>query len=153
MEKKRVYQILDGELLYQEDKWTDANIEHGIPDDEKPVSEWVNFMEYHMNKAKEAIYHLDTTEALAQVRKVTALGIRTMMTNGCPEREGFTEPETGKIFLVDVGYIAPEEIEGYVKNLASKFRENGNIKECDCGSCDDIECDCGDTQHSCNCKD
>ena len=152
MEKKRVYQILDGELLYQEDKWTDANIEHGIPDDEKPVSEWINFMEYHMNKAKEAIYHLDTTEALAQVRKVTALGVRTMMTNGCPEREGFTEPES-KIYMVNVEYMSHEDISDYLKRLVSKFEINKIEGKCDCKSCDDETCDCGDTQHSCNCED
>jgi hypothetical protein len=59
----------------------------GTPDEEKPVAEWINYIEYHLSKAKEKVYHLDTQAALAEIRKVTALGVRTMEIHGAPERK------------------------------------------------------------------
>jgi hypothetical protein len=43
-------------------------------------------MEYHISKAKEHVYHLDSVGALAEIRKVGALAVRTMEIHGCPER-------------------------------------------------------------------
>ena len=39
-----------------------------------------------MKQAKEAVYNLEDEEALAQIRKVVALGVRALMIHGCPER-------------------------------------------------------------------
>ena len=43
-------------------------------------------MEYTLNKAKTAIYKLNEIEALASIRKVTALGVATGEAFGFPER-------------------------------------------------------------------
>ena len=43
-------------------------------------------MEYHIAKAKEQVYLLEDEEALAEIRKVVALGVRALMIHGCPER-------------------------------------------------------------------
>lgn len=87
MERQEVYKRLDTERDYQDLRWTPRREANGTPDEEKPVAEWVNYMEYHLQEAKNAIYNLNTEEALAQVRKVTALGVRAMELHGCPERK------------------------------------------------------------------
>jgi hypothetical protein len=94
LQRTDVYKCLDGERDYQDEKWgTD-----GTPDIEKPVAEWINYMEFHLAKAKEKVYYLKTEEALEELRKVTALGVRAMEIHGCPEREAIvdTPPHSGK---------------------------------------------------------
>ena len=86
MKRIEVYEILDGERQYQDLRWTEGNRENGIPDEEKSVAEWISYMEYHLNKAKNKVYHLNKEEALAEIRKVTALGVRAMEIHGCPKR-------------------------------------------------------------------
>lgn len=81
LQRKDVYKRIDTERNYQDQRW------HGdIPDEEKSVAEWINYMEFHLTKAKEGVYRLDTQGALAEIRKVTTLGVRTMEIHGCPER-------------------------------------------------------------------
>lgn len=87
LERREVYERLDTERQYQDLRWTPRREASGTPDEEKPPAEWINYMEFHLAKAKEAIYFLNTEEALAEVRKVTALGVRCMEIHGCPERE------------------------------------------------------------------
>jgi hypothetical protein len=87
MERKEVYKRLDGERDYQDKKWVKRNEENGIPDNKKPIAEWLTYIEHHLNKAKNAVYYLNNDEALAEIRKVTALGVRAMEINGCPERK------------------------------------------------------------------
>jgi len=87
MKKKKVYKRVDGELEYQELKWVVRRDANGTPDESKPPSEWVNYMQHHMNEANTAIYNLQDEEALAQIRKVVALGVRALMIHGCPKRE------------------------------------------------------------------
>lgn len=86
MERRDVYKRIDGERDYQDKTWVARRTADGTPDEEKPVAEWINYIEYHLSKAKERVYHLDTQAALAEIRKVTALGVRTMEIHGCPER-------------------------------------------------------------------
>lgn len=86
MERKEVYERLDTERQYQDLRWTPRREKNGTPDEEKPIAEWINYMEFHLAKAKEKIYYLEDEEALAEVRKVTALGVRAMEIHGCPER-------------------------------------------------------------------
>ena len=87
MERTDVYKRLDTERDYQDLRWSTRRDENGTPDAEKPPAEWINYMEYHLAAAKEAVYHLKTEEALAQVRKVAALGVRCLELHGCPERK------------------------------------------------------------------
>jgi hypothetical protein len=87
MERQEVYERLDTERQYQDMRWTPRREKNGTPDEEKPPAEWINYMEFHLAKAKEAVYFLNDNEALAEIRKVTALGVRCMELHGCPERE------------------------------------------------------------------
>jgi hypothetical protein len=86
MKRTDVYKLIDGERDYQDATWVARRTADGTPDEEKPVAEWINYIEYHLSKAKERVYHLDTEGALAEIRKVTALGVRTMEIHGAPER-------------------------------------------------------------------
>jgi hypothetical protein len=86
MERREIYNRLDGERDYQDANWGSRRQMDGTPDEEKPVAEWVNYIEYHVSRAKERIYHLDTEGATAELRKVAALAVRAMEIHGCPER-------------------------------------------------------------------
>jgi hypothetical protein len=86
MKRSDVNKHINDERKYQELRWNKRNEEMDISDDQKPVTEWINYMEYHLSKAKENIYHLNEEEALAEIRKVTALGVKTMEIHGCPQR-------------------------------------------------------------------
>jgi hypothetical protein len=87
MERDNVYKRIDGERDYQDKTWVARRTLDGTPDEEKPVAEWINYIEYHLSKAKEKVYHLDTQAALAEIRKVAALAVRAMEIHGAPERE------------------------------------------------------------------
>lgn len=86
MGKNEVYKVIDDELHYQDLRWVPRRKANGTPDETKPTAEWINYMEFHLTKAKEAVYYLKDEEALAEIRKVTALGVRALMIHGCPER-------------------------------------------------------------------
>lgn len=84
MERKEVYNKIDQEREYQDLKWGDGV--NGIKDSEKPLSEWINYIEFHLSKAKEAVYYLKNEDAKAELRKVTAIGVRALEIHGCPDR-------------------------------------------------------------------
>jgi hypothetical protein len=88
MERKEIYNRLDGERDYQDKNWGSRRQMDGTPDEEKPVAEWINYIEYHLAKAKEKVYHLDTGGATDELRKVAALAVRAMEIHGCPPRGG-----------------------------------------------------------------
>jgi hypothetical protein len=87
MTRQEVYDRIDTERQYQDLRWTPRREKNGTPDEEKPSAEWINYMEFHLNEAKKAVYFLNDEEALAQVRKVAALAVRCMELHGCPKRE------------------------------------------------------------------
>lgn len=86
MERNEVYKCLDVERNYQDLRWSPRREANGTPDEQKPPAEWINYIEYHISKAKERIYHLSDEEALAEVRKVAALAVRCLELHGCPKR-------------------------------------------------------------------
>ena len=88
MERKEVYKCIDGERDYQDKVWGTRRTLDNTPDEEKSVAEWVNYIEYHLGKAKDKVYHLDTQAALEELRKVAALAVRAMEIHGTPERQG-----------------------------------------------------------------
>lgn len=92
MNRQEIYKRLDGERDYQDASWGHRRTLNGTPDEEKPVAEWINYMEFHIAKAKEKVYYLDTLGATAELRKVAALAVRAMEIHGCPEREGILNP-------------------------------------------------------------
>lgn len=130
MERIHVYQILDGERDYQDDKWTEKNELNGIPDAGKSVSEWLGFIEYHINKAKTCVYNIDQLGALAEIRKITALGVKAMEALDCPEREGYERllnpPYHSRkmVFKIPVGSIPDDEIDAYLHSVVEKFKKN-----------------------------
>lgn len=86
MERQEVYQHIDIEREYQDLKWDGRRSVNDVPDRDKPVAEWINYMEFHLNKAKEQNYFLNRDGALEEIRKVIALGVRALEIHGCPER-------------------------------------------------------------------
>ncbi len=86
MERQEIYKRIDSERDYQDANWGMRRQADGTPDEEKPVAEWINYMEYHISRAKDRVYHLDTEGATAELRKVAALAVRAMEIHGCPER-------------------------------------------------------------------
>lgn len=85
MERNEVYQRIDTERDYQDLRW-DSEKNDGAYDNEKDVAEWINYIEYHIHAAKNQIYNSDKEEALAHIRKIAALSVRTMEVHGCPKR-------------------------------------------------------------------
>ena len=97
MNRQDVYKRIDGERNYQDEVWGTRRQMDGTPDEEKPVAEWINYIEYHLSKAKDKVYHLDTVGATDELRKVAALAVRAMEIHGAPERQGkadFDPPKT-----------------------------------------------------------
>lgn len=87
MLRDEVYKNLDIERDYQDIMVSNRNVEDdNTPDIDKPIAEWINYIEYHLNKAKTNLYHLSSSDALSEIRKVTALGVRTIEVHGCPKR-------------------------------------------------------------------
>ena len=87
MERSEVYRCIDGERDYQDWKWDVRKHENSLPDEEKPVPEWINYIEYHINMCKMSIYNLDKEQALSDMRKIAALAVRCLEIHGCSERE------------------------------------------------------------------
>jgi hypothetical protein len=86
MERQDVYKRINAERDYQDMRWNTNLRADDVPDEEKPVSEWLNYIEYHLSKAKNENYHHNKKAALAEVRKVAALAVRCLEIHGCPER-------------------------------------------------------------------
>lgn len=94
MERYDVYKLIDGERNYQDATWVARRTADGTPDEEKDVAEWINYIEFHLQKAKNAVYYLDKKAALAEIRKVAALAVRAMEIHGAPERIITSEPKS-----------------------------------------------------------
>jgi len=87
MERQDVYKNIDAERKYQDWRWNTNLRKNDISDNEKPVAEWINYIEYHLNKAKKENYQLNKNNTLAEIRKIAALAVRCMEIHGCPERK------------------------------------------------------------------
>jgi len=87
MEREKVYERIDKERDYQDIRWVVGKNSNKTPDSEKPVAEWLNYIEFHLAKAKENVYMLENDAALAEIRKVAALAVRCMEIHGCPKRK------------------------------------------------------------------
>jgi hypothetical protein len=103
MEREHVYKHIDVERKYQ-DLVGKSGQRGNTPDEEKPVAEWLNYIEFHLNKAKDYNYRLRKDHSLEELRKVAALAVRAMEIHGCPERR---MPERiGNITINSDGTIA-----------------------------------------------
>lgn len=83
MKRENVYKLIDGEREYQEamplhqDKMQQVNT---------PVAAWIIYMKKQLAGAEEKIYFLNEREALAFIRKCTAVGVACMEHNDTPAR-------------------------------------------------------------------
>lgn len=92
MKREKVYELLDSERDYQDWRWDNGMIRDRLKDEEKSVADWVNYMEFHLNLAKEHIYMLRKDDALSEVRKITALGVACMEKNDTkPRNDNYKE--------------------------------------------------------------
>jgi hypothetical protein len=87
MERREVYKAIDSERDYQDMRWNSSLREGDVPDEDKPVAEWLNYIEYHLSKAKEQNYLLNKNGSLDELRKVAALAVRALEIHGCPLRD------------------------------------------------------------------
>jgi len=82
-ERSEVYRCIDGERNYQDAQESQRD----FPDQEKSVAEWLNYIEFHLERAKHRVYQLNKQEALHEIRKVAALAVRALEIHGCPQRQ------------------------------------------------------------------
>lgn len=90
MEREQVYKLIDGEREYQDGRWDAARVKAGKPrrKDYGVVEAWILWMEEWLGYArKAAANNIDKAEALANIRKVTALGVACMEVHETPPRE------------------------------------------------------------------
>lgn len=91
MERTEVYRLIDGERDYREQRWdNDTETRSGkgdVPDKEKSIAEWLNYIEFHLDEAKHAVYALEPKKAKASIRKIAALAVCAMEIHGAPERK------------------------------------------------------------------
>jgi len=92
----RIMELMDHERRYQDTRWdNDPDIKR-IQDKNKCPAEWLMYMEEHLARAKKAVYDLDPLSAMAEVRKITALGIAAMENLETPDRVGIWEGASTK---------------------------------------------------------
>jgi hypothetical protein len=82
LERKEVYEIVDEERDYQDEKW--GGTSH---DNTHSVSDWLIFMRIYLTEAENALYQSSAEDAMDAVRKITAMGVAAMEANGCPKRK------------------------------------------------------------------
>jgi hypothetical protein len=89
MTREEVYKLIDGERTYQDAKWDVARAKAGKPlrKDYGVVEAWIVWMEEWLGYARKAAStNIDKTEALANIRKVAALGVACMEVHETPPR-------------------------------------------------------------------
>ena len=79
MKREDVYKLIDGEREYQKKRHEKHIVPHR--DEDHSIADWVIYMEEHIARAKLEIYNLTFERAMAEVRKVTALGVACMEHN------------------------------------------------------------------------
>jgi hypothetical protein len=166
MERIHVYQILDGERDYQNDRWQ-KDIAAGKAN--YTEYEWLIFIQDYLTEAiRLATRGNEVDEARIAVqnsiRKITAMGVACMEQNGCPEREGYERlmgllyHPRKMVFKIPVGNVSDDDIDAYIKNIAEKYRKNVTISGEDFALMTDDEdifiqeknCDCSNTWCDCH---
>lgn len=120
MEREEIYSLIDSERNYQDLKWKNSD----VPDSEKPIPEWISYMKFHLSKAKDKTYRLENNEALAEIRKVVALGICALEVHGCPRRTPtyIKNVVTGEISALD--YPLSKEIDAEIVKELKEINRN-----------------------------
>ena len=84
MDRADVYKLIDGEREYQ----IERHLNHKIPhrDEDHSIADWIVYIEEHIAKAKTHIYWLNFDSAMAEMRKIVALGVACMHYIDAPPR-------------------------------------------------------------------
>ena len=80
MERKKVYNLIDGERDYQDQKWRENATDNSI-------SDWLTYIRIHLLRADEAVYNGDKDEVMSQIRKIAALAVASIEEHSAPKRE------------------------------------------------------------------
>lgn len=86
MERVDVYDRVNGERDYQDWRWEDGQREDRVLDKDKPPSEWLNYIKYHLEQGEISNYMLNKEDVMSEIRKIAALAVRAIEIHGCPER-------------------------------------------------------------------
>lgn len=82
MDREEVYEIIDGERQYQDDKWGDQH------DAGHEVEAYILYMEDYLREAREQVSRNRGTKlALDTLRKVVALAVACFEIHGVPPRD------------------------------------------------------------------
>ncbi|KKN75923.1 hypothetical protein LCGC14_0376310 [marine sediment metagenome] len=88
MERKKVYELIDGERDYQDEKWLKF---FGCPrpeiDCDHSAADWLGYIRYTAHKADETLYFLNKGDTLAHIRKIAALCVACMEHNETEPRK------------------------------------------------------------------
>lgn len=79
MDRKQVYEAIDGERDYQFSKW-------GEEGEHKNIEAYLVYMEHYLLIARGWIAADATEEALANLRRVVGVGVACFEANGVPKR-------------------------------------------------------------------
>lgn len=77
MHRKFVYEVLDSEREYQDEKW-------GLTT--HSVEEWLLYIEDYLNEAKHIVARGTDTDVSSIIRKITAMGVCCMEQHGAQRR-------------------------------------------------------------------
>lgn len=89
--RQKVFNAIDSERKYQEEKWNNLNKTISNP------SSFILWMEHYLDNAKRLAStsdELNNLNIMAEIRKVTALGVAAMECNGAPFRDNLQDNET-----------------------------------------------------------
>ena len=82
MNREQLFTLVGGERDYQDNK-----PEHSREQDARmPVAAWILYIHQHLTFADTRIYEMDDAAALAEIRKITALGVACMENNETSSR-------------------------------------------------------------------
>ena len=83
MERNNVYEAINSERNYQDEKW-------GVTNDPNYVSyepsQFLIDIEIHLNKAKLHNYNIDKISVMEELRKIASLAVKCGEVHGMPER-------------------------------------------------------------------
>jgi len=89
MERTKVYEILDGERDYQDERWKQDVTQMG--NHVHTPEEWIVYMEDYLAEAKHILSRNSVPDcypdAMEIMRKVTAMGVCAMEQMGCKPRK------------------------------------------------------------------
>jgi hypothetical protein len=83
--RQEIRAIVDGEAQFSE-KWDRERANYTLPDAQKPIGEWLTYMDVYLHAAKKAATLADTTMALNNLRCLINLGEACAQNHGLPAR-------------------------------------------------------------------